>query len=89
MSKFKFVGKLVRRTAFGAGIGALAASLVSPGHARTKETKQGLLIGATAGFAAVGIPKILRTKTAREVIKASGKIIFRRFRGRIIPIRKK
>jgi hypothetical protein len=109
MSKFKALSQIarklsksryVRNTALGAGAGTVTAIAIAPGHAMTHEGKQGLVIGAGVGFASLVVPRVLRTKAARGVLRAAnkefkrqaktrGKVVFRRIKGRIIPIRKK
>ena len=68
--------KLVLPAAFvaGGGVGAAAASylLTQPGH-RKAAAKEGAVIGAVATTAVAAAPRV-------------GKFVFRRIKGRIIPI---
>lgn len=66
-----------------------------PGH-RIDSAKEGALMGAAAGAAIVAAPSVARLvgnkasagiKRTVEAAKQSGKVVFRRLHGRIIPIR--
>lgn len=100
MSKFKFTKKLLKYAALtsaGAGTGAWTTGA---GHSRTEDTKKGLLTGALLGAGIVLAPKLLKSGIARAAGRGAvknvkrqamltGKIVFRKIRGRLVPIKVK
>ncbi len=100
MSKFRFTKRLLKFTALGAAVGAAASASTAASHSRLKDTQRGLVAGSMLAAAAVFTPKVLKSSVARNAMKGavrnvkrqtklSGKIVFRRIRGRLIPIRVK
>ena len=81
----------IKRALMGGAIGGIASRATSSSHEASDNAKVGALVGALTGsLAPIAGSKIL--KSARKVAKApriKGKIIFRRIRGRLVPIRKK
>ena len=85
--------KLAKYTALGAGAGYAASRVTSTSFESEHNAKVGGALGAGIGASAFMIPQIIKNKTAREAIgtgiKEASKVVFRRIRGRIIPIRVK
>ena len=82
----------------GTGIGAISGlSRAEPGL-RKQGAKEGAIVGLTLGGAIAFSPALVRfagrtikteAKRGFKLAKKTGKVVFRRIRGRIIPIRKK
>ena len=87
--KTNLLRKLIRGAAFG-GIAGFAASRITSSSAEADQNSiAGARIGTAVGLALAGTAPLSRNKLVRESIDAVGKIVFRRVRGRIIPIRRK
>jgi hypothetical protein len=69
----KGLKNLLKFTALGAAAGSVAASGSAQAGMRKPAAREGMVTGAVVGAAAVAIPKI----------------VFRKIRGKIIPIRSK
>lgn len=72
----KFLKKLSKGVALGGAAGYLGARASSSSHEAPDNSKMGGKIGALVGASTVVAPKI-------------GKVVFRKIKGRIIPIRSK
>jgi hypothetical protein len=75
-TKLNKIAKMLGVVAATTVTGRYAASYVSAADARSAAKKEGTTVGAVIGAAAVAAPMI-------------GKVVFRRIRGRIIPIKVK
>jgi hypothetical protein len=73
----------------GAAAGGTASFLNSVSGLKKDATKAGVGYGAAMGATIAITPAMVRSKTVREAGKAAGSVIFRRVKGRIIPIRRK
>ena len=81
--------KLVKGTAAG-GIAGFAASRTSSSTAEAdKNSIRGSQVGALTGLGIAAALPLGKSKTIRDAAKAAGKVVFRRIRGRIIPVRVK
>lgn len=76
LTGFKKTKKVAKVTALAGAAGAFAGSSGSQPGLRREGAKEGAIVGIAVGASLIAAPKI-------------GKIIFRRIRGRIIPIRVK
>jgi len=83
-------GILAASTAVGAAQGFMMGT---PGHRKDYMT-EGALLGATVGTGIIIAPKLAKwgagkAKSAAGKGYSSGKVMFRRIRGRIVPVRSK
>lgn len=82
-------GVLIGSTA----VGGLMGMNNAPAGFRRAGLKEGAISGAAMGTGLIFAPKLVRA-SAKSLVKASGKVaakggmVFRRVRGRIIPIKK-
>ena len=89
------IPKMLRRTLILGGIGAVAGGAVGLAHSqpglRMEAGKQGIIGGGIVGGAIPWMPKAIKHiyKAEKAYIAPGMKTIFRRIRGRIIPIRVK
>jgi len=89
MKKLKLLKSLTKVTALTAAGGYVGGRISStPTEAPTNAIRGAQAAGLVGLAAASSIP-IARNKAVRKAARAAGKYIFRRVRGRIIPIRKK
>ena len=89
MSRFALTKKFLRTVGLTGVAGGVATSFTAPSFARSEETKTGVKVGVGVGLAAFAVPKLVRNKTLRAGVQAGFKVVFRRIRGRIRPIRVK
>lgn len=79
--------KLTKGTAIG-GIAGYAASKVTSSSAEADTNSMvGSKVGAITGLGIAAALPLAKSKTLREAGKAAGKVVFRRIRGRLVPIK--
>jgi len=87
MAKFKVLKKLAKYAAIGGFAGAVAGHTASPAGLRKHGRNEGFVSGALASAALSVAPRGIRK--LGKMFAGKGSVIFRRIRGRIVPIRVK
>lgn len=81
---------IARKAAFIVGAGAVGSIAYSdsavPGL-KKQAAKEGFVMGAAAGAGMLAVPKIAKYGAKKTVQK--GKVLFRRIKGKIVPVRSK
>lgn len=89
MSKKNLLKKLIKGTALGGLAGYAASKTTSSSAESDTNSIVGRNVGAVVGLSAVAALPIAKSKTVRDVAKAAGRIVFRRIRGKIVPVKVK
>jgi hypothetical protein len=85
MSKFKRIKSVLGKLTLTTAAGYAASRVVSTPAEANRNSVTGAMAGFATGALAMGVPKAIKSPMAKDI----GKVVFRRIRGRIIPIRKK
>lgn len=85
MSKFKKLGAIAKTLGITTAVGYLTARAVSSTDEGPQHGKRGAQIGFALGSASMIAPKVMKSQTFKD----TAKFVFRRVRGKIIPIKVK